>query len=664
MNLEFRFEEEKKSMSVSSDDEPLAQLKRKCNLQLTNFQTKINKLQLYLNDQASNNDIFMIQSKLDSVLELCAKIECLKLDYYDITEDEQIADNDAEFEKMGDDLEYLKVRFQKILFQLNTADNVQMHKSRIPNEVFVKLPDVSLPEFNGNIDNWSNFKAQFDSLITNNSTLNETQKLFYLRSVLKGDAKLVETQEDTFNSLMKVLIDRFENKRLIVSNHILNILNIEKIQLESAKDLRNLVDTINKSLRGLKLLELEANELVHQILINVVIQKIDKETRKQYEMSLTTNELPNWDKFIEFLRKRSQVLENINGTHQQTRVKITNHGKNKNFMLKSTSKNICVLCKGGHAIYNCSAFLEMTPLQRFDKKHKLCLNCLYNSHKLSDCKSKYSCPFCQGKHNRLLCRNQNIRSAPNADMTPTLQTGETPSPSHPVTPELATPSVGGESTLHTLSSTNKIKNTALLSTAVVWVYSPIRSGYVQGRVLLDCGSQSHFLTSQFASELGLNIIPVTFEAFIPGDPSLNIRPWFCCSASCLKYSGTVKNIPSALKFISPATQLDKTDFENSVFQAELAAIHYAANWAASNNYRINIYTDSLSHSRSAFVNNVKHDLALAENLVGLSWVKAHVGIRGNEVADQNAKQAISSGEELEIPAFIPHQKTKILHLPY
>ncbi|GBM82212.1 hypothetical protein AVEN_179520-1 [Araneus ventricosus] len=407
---------------------------------------------------------------------------------------------------MEDDLEYLKVSFQKILFQLNTADNVQMHKSRIPNEVFVKLPDVSLPEFNGNIDNWSNFKAQFNSLITNDSTLNETQKLFYLRSVLKGDAKLVETQECTFNSLMKVLIDRYENKRLIVSNHILNILNIEKIHLESAKDLRNLVDAISKSLRGLKLLELEANELVHQILINVVIEKIDKETRKQYEMSLTTNEFPNWDKFIEFLRKRSQVLEIINGTHQQTRVKITNYGKNKNFMLKSTSKNICVLCKGGHSIYNCSAFLEMTPLQRFDisKKHKLCLNCLYNSPKLSDCKSKYSCPFCEGKHNRLLCRNQNIRSPPNSDMTPTLQTGETPSPSHPVAPDLSTPSVGGESTLHTLSLTNKIKNAALLSIAVVWVYSPIRSGYVQGRVLLDCGSQSHFLTSQFASELGLS----------------------------------------------------------------------------------------------------------------------------------------------------------------
>ncbi|GBM97847.1 hypothetical protein AVEN_148147-1, partial [Araneus ventricosus] len=97
---------------------------------------------------------------------------------------------------------------------------------------------------------------------------------------------------------------------------------------------------------------------------------------------------------------------------------------------------------------------------------------------------------------------------------------------------------------------------------------------------------------------------------------------------------------------------------NSAFQAELAAIRHAVNWAASNNIRINIYTDSLSsimalksaHSRSQFVNNTKQDLHSARGLVGLSWVKAHVGIPGNEWADQQAKQAISSGEELDIPA--------------
>ncbi|CAL1292092.1 unnamed protein product, partial [Larinioides sclopetarius] len=50
----------------------------------------------------------MIQSKLDCVLDLSAKIEGLKLDYSEITEDEQIAYNGAVFEKMEDDLEELK----------------------------------------------------------------------------------------------------------------------------------------------------------------------------------------------------------------------------------------------------------------------------------------------------------------------------------------------------------------------------------------------------------------------------------------------------------------------------------------------------------------------------------------------------------------------------
>ncbi|GBM90964.1 hypothetical protein AVEN_70295-1, partial [Araneus ventricosus] len=40
--------------------------------------------------------------------------------------------------------------------------------------------------------------------------------------------------------------------------------------------------------------------------------------------------------------------------------------------------------------------------------------------------------------------------------------------------------------------------------------------------------------------------------------------------------------------------LYKLKSHNSVFQAELAAIHCAANWAASKNVSINIHTDSLS----------------------------------------------------------------------
>ncbi|GBN69539.1 hypothetical protein AVEN_30179-1 [Araneus ventricosus] len=93
-------------------------------------------------------------------------------------------------------------------------------------------------------------------------------------------------------------------------------------------------------------------------------------------------------------------------------------------------------------------------------------------------------------------------------------------------------------------------------------------------------------------------------------------------------------------------------------KAQLAAIQFAANWAVSENSKINIYTDSLSSilalqsasSSSNFVNKAKEDLYKVKNLVGLSWVKAQVGIQGNELADQQAKLAITTGEELNIRA--------------
>ncbi|GBM47588.1 hypothetical protein AVEN_77028-1 [Araneus ventricosus] len=104
--------------------------------------------------------------------------------------------------------------------------------------------------------------------------------------------------------------------------------------------------------------------------------------------------------------------------------------------------------------------------------------------------------------------------------------------------------------------------------------------------------------------------------------------------------------------------LFKLDTFNSVFQAELAAIEFAVNWAVKEKVKVSIHTDSLSsisavnsaNTRSEIVNKVKSNIFKAKNMVGLSWVKAHVGIPGNELADQQAKLAITSGEKFVIPA--------------
>ncbi|GFR26689.1 uncharacterized protein TNCT_49241 [Trichonephila clavata] len=119
----------------------------------------------------------------------------------------------------------------------------------------------------------------------------------------------------------------------------MNILNFEKLCIESSKGLRNLIDVINKNLRGLKLMDLETNELTHQFLINIIIRKLDIESRKLYEMSLTSTELPKWEMFLEFLQNRTQILENLHGVQgPPLKLKTPFLSKGKSFIVKSNKQ--------------------------------------------------------------------------------------------------------------------------------------------------------------------------------------------------------------------------------------------------------------------------------------------------------------------------------------
>ncbi|GFV85652.1 integrase catalytic domain-containing protein [Trichonephila clavipes] len=140
----------------------------------------------------------------------------------------------------------------------------------------------------------------------------ESQKLYYLKASLQGDAKLLEAVDDSFESLITALKTRFENKRILTETHINAILEIEKLTNESARDIRTMTDILSKNIRTLKLLGFERNNLSDLILLNIILKKIDRETRKQFEQSIDSNQIPELDTFIMFLEKRSQIIDSIN----------------------------------------------------------------------------------------------------------------------------------------------------------------------------------------------------------------------------------------------------------------------------------------------------------------------------------------------------------------
>lgn len=130
-------------------------------------------------------------------------------------------------------------------------------------------------------------------------------------------------------------------------------------------------------------------------------------------------------------------------------------------MLNNT--RVCNFCQGEHLIYTCPDFLKLPIDNRIVevKRHRLCMNCLRTGHVQKFCPSS-SCRKCQNKHNTLLHEEKS----------------------------------------KTVLSSRCIAAQSLLATVKVAITN-YKGEIVQGRAVLDCGSQSHLITTSLVNKLKL-----------------------------------------------------------------------------------------------------------------------------------------------------------------
>ena len=106
----------------------------------------------------------------------------------------------------------------------------------------VPLPKITIPYFSGQIDEWTEFKALFDSLVHKNNSLSLVEKFQYLKSYLKGDAAVLianyELREELYIVAYEVLEKRYNNKRRLAQLHIDRILDYSKNSVSNSRNLQ------------------------------------------------------------------------------------------------------------------------------------------------------------------------------------------------------------------------------------------------------------------------------------------------------------------------------------------------------------------------------------------------------------------------------------------
>ncbi|GFX96013.1 retrovirus-related Pol polyprotein from transposon opus [Trichonephila clavipes] len=222
----------------------------------------LTRLEAFTSEKTVSKDtsVTEIEIKLKKIEQLQINLDKIAEDYCEIEIFEILEIIQLDIEDINQRIEITEVGLKLLMYSLKNSENVNINLNH-NGKNSIRLPQIPLPEFSGVIAEFSNFKNQFISLISNNEQLNDSQKLYYLRASLKGEAKLLESPSDSFDSLFSALEDRYENKRQLIDSHVLEIINHEKIYSESAKELRALMDCINRNIRALKVLKYEQNDL-------------------------------------------------------------------------------------------------------------------------------------------------------------------------------------------------------------------------------------------------------------------------------------------------------------------------------------------------------------------------------------------------------------------
>lgn len=298
----------------------------------------------------------------------------------------------------------------------------------IERQRLLKLPVAELPKFGGEHDKWLSFRNTFKTMVDARTDIDDLVKFFYLRNSLEGEAlnkvSIFDANAANYRNAWQLLIDAYDRKRILVSKHLDALIDIKPLTQTSAQYLSKLVDDTRQHLTMLRALQVQVDD---RIVVRLLERALPISVRRQWEESLTLDELPPLETFYKFINATTFKLSTmeaemcrIGGRSEDKTSRIDKRSKeflDKDATLKkrprqdgavrvfatAADRPMCPKCKGFHALFACLEFQRLSVEDRwaFVKAIKICENCLREHPGICPLGT---CKRCGAKHNTSLHR--------------------------------------------------------------------------------------------------------------------------------------------------------------------------------------------------------------------------------------------------------------------
>lgn len=445
-------------------------------------------------------DTIQIRERLNKIYNIIDEFEEIQMN---IEEQSENIETELKERQMFEDSYYLEISLaKKVIMKYETINSTEPNTiasayAQASNLVNIKLPTIQLPKFEGKYSNWLEFRDTYESLIHTNASINEIQKFHYLRASLEGSAsEVIQSLEFTARNYAvawAALLDRYNNNRLLVMNHVQALFNIDSISKESAESLRKIIDSVSKNLRALEQLDQPTSNW-DTLIVYLITSKLDTVTLREWENYKSDKNVPNFNDLKTFLKARADLLETLN-SNQAEKKQIKSSVKG--FLVTEDKQTYvkCRVCQKDHYIQNCPEFLKLTTNDKHAKvmNLRLCFNCLRPGHMTKVCR-KGTCKKCNSKHHTLLHIEKQSTEKEN---------------------------VASTSSSVALSSCLS-DNYVLLSTVFIQARDNLGKMHTV-RALLDSGSQSSYLTRQLSDRLRIRTSKVNITVLGLNQTTTNIE---------------------------------------------------------------------------------------------------------------------------------------------